>query len=170
MSLATKVRTALRTLSADAAGQLNVLGHDGDTARVDGAQVRVLEKADQVGLGGLLQGGDGSALEAKVGLEVLGNLADKALEGQLADQQLRALLVAADLAQGDCAGPEPMGLLDAASRARNLLAGSLGGDGLAGRLATGGLASGLLGTGHGTGLGRRLHTVVSQRRITKICR
>ena len=90
----------LRALAADAAGQLDVLGHDGDALGVDGAQVGVLEQAHQVGLAGLLQRQDGAALEAQVRLEVLGNLADQALEGQLADEQLRALLVLADLAAG----------------------------------------------------------------------
>jgi hypothetical protein len=42
---------------------------------------RVLEQPDEVGLAGLLQRGDGAGLEAQVGLEVLGNLADEALEG-----------------------------------------------------------------------------------------
>ena len=44
----------LGALSADAAGQLDVLGHDGHALGVDGAQVGVLEEADQVGLGSLL--------------------------------------------------------------------------------------------------------------------
>ena len=100
----------LRALAADAAGQLHVLGHDGDALGVDGAQVGVLEQAHQVGLAGLLQRQDGGALEAQVGLEVLGDLADQALEGQLADQQLGALLVLADLAQGDGARAVPVGL------------------------------------------------------------
>ena len=80
---------------------------------MDGAQVGVLEEADQVGLGGLLKGQDSGALEAEVGLEVLGDLTDQALEGQLADQQLGGLLVLADLAQGDGSGPVAMGLLHA---------------------------------------------------------
>ena len=80
-------------LPADAAGELHVLGHDGDAARVDGAQVRVLEQADEVGLGGLLQGKHGRSLEAEVGLEVLGDLADEALEGELADEELGGLLI-----------------------------------------------------------------------------
>ena len=42
--------TASRALTADAAGELYVLGHDGDTLSVDGAQVGVLKKANQVGL------------------------------------------------------------------------------------------------------------------------
>lgn len=61
----------------------------------------------QVSLGRLLQGKDGRALEAKIGLEVLGDLTDKTLEGKLADEKLRRLLVAADFAQGHRAGPVP---------------------------------------------------------------
>ena len=40
----------LSSLSTDAAGELDVLVHDGDTLGVDGAQVGVLEQTDQVGL------------------------------------------------------------------------------------------------------------------------
>ena len=83
----------LGPLATDPPGQLDVLGHDGDALGVDGAQVGVLEQAHQVGLAGLLQGHHGGALEPQVGLEVLGDLADQALEGQLADQQLGGLLV-----------------------------------------------------------------------------
>ena len=50
---------------------------------MDRAQVGVLEQADEVGLGSLLEGQDGRGLEAQVGLEVLGDLADEALEGEL---------------------------------------------------------------------------------------
>ena len=109
---------------------------------MDGAQVGVLEQADEVGLGGLLEGEDGGALEAQVRLEVLGDLADEALEGELADEQLGGLLVAADLAERDRAGAVAVRLLDAA-RGRGRLARRLGGELLAGRLATGGLAGGL---------------------------
>jgi len=35
---------SLCALAADATGQLDVLGHDGDALGVDGAQVRVLEQ------------------------------------------------------------------------------------------------------------------------------
>jgi len=101
----------LCTLSTDPPGQLDVLGHDGDTLGVDGAQVGVLEQPNQVGLAGLLQGTDGSGLEPQVSLEVLSNLPDQPLEGQLADQQLSGLLVTPDLTESDCAGPVPMGLL-----------------------------------------------------------
>ena len=105
----------LSALATDAAGQLDVLGHDGHALGVDGSQVGVLEQAHQVGLSSLLQGQHGAALEAQVGLEVLGDLTHQALEGQLADQQLRALLVLADLTQSHCtravsAGQQDQGL------------------------------------------------------------
>ena len=135
--LANQPATAnLRALATDAAGQLDVLGHDGDALGVDGAQVGVLEEGDQVRLGGLLQRKDGLGAEAQVVLEVLGDFAHQALEGQLADQQVRRLLVLADLAQGDRARAVAVGLLDAAS-GRGRLAGGLGGQLLAGRLVRG---------------------------------
>ena len=44
-------------------------------------------------------------------LEVLGDFAHEALEGELADEQLGRLLVATDLAQRDGARTEAMGFL-----------------------------------------------------------
>ena len=114
---------------------------------MDGAQVGVLEEANQVGLRGLLQSKDGGTLEAKVGLEVLGDLADEALERELADEQLGGLLVLADLAESHGAGAVAVGLLDAAGGGGGL-AGCLGGELLARGLAAGALASGLLGACH----------------------
>jgi hypothetical protein len=66
----------LVALTAEAAGKLNVLGLDGDTLGVDGAEVGVLEEGDEVGLDGLLESTDGRRLEAKITLEVLGDFAD----------------------------------------------------------------------------------------------
>ena len=137
----------LSTLASYATGQLDVLRHDGHSLGVDGAQVRVLEQADQIGLARLLKGHHGRALEAQVGLEVLGNLADETLEGQLANQQLCALLVATDLTQGDRPWTVTMGLLDA-SRRRGALACSLGRQLLPRGLASRRLASRLLSTCH----------------------
>ena len=116
---------------------------------MDGAEVGVLEEADKVGLSSLLEGEDGRRLEAEVGLEVLGDLADEALEGELADEQLGGLLVATDLAERDGAGTVAVGLLDAAG-GRGRLASGLGGELLAGSLATGRLPGGLLSTCHDT--------------------
>lgn len=106
------VRARLGLLTAETAGEGNVLGLDGDTLGVDGSQVGVLEEADEVGLGGLLERSDGRALEAEVGLEVLGNLTDETLEGQLADEELSRLLVATNLTKSDGTGLVTVGLLD----------------------------------------------------------
>ena len=73
---------------------------------------RTLEESDEVGLSGLLQGQDGGSLEAQIVLEILGNLAHQSLEGQLAQQQISRLLVAADLAQSDGSGAVAVRLLD----------------------------------------------------------
>lgn len=69
------------------------------------------------------------------------------LEGELADQQLGALLVTTDLTQSDGTRLVAVRLLDTSGGGRGL-AGSLGGELLAGSLATGGLTGGLLGAGH----------------------
>lgn len=91
----------LRALTTEAARELDVLALDGDTLGVDGAEVGVLEEGDEVGLNGLLERTDGGALEAEVALEVLGDLTDETLEGELADEELGRLLVAADLTESD---------------------------------------------------------------------
>ena len=66
-----KQAKSLSPLATDAAGELDVLGHDGHTLGMDGSQVGVLEQTHQVGLSSLLQGKDCRALEAQVSLEVL---------------------------------------------------------------------------------------------------
>ena len=137
----------LGTLSTDAAGKLDVLGHDGDTLGVDGAQVGVLKETNQVGLRGLLEGHDSRGLEAEVSLEVLSDFSDKALEGQLADEKLSGLLVTTDLTESNGTRAVTVGLLDTSGGGGRLASG-LGGQLLPGGLATSGLASGLLGTGH----------------------
>ena len=145
--LASKGGIELGTLSTDPSGQLDVLGHDGDPLGVDGAQVGVLEESDEVSLAGLLEGHDGGALEPQVGLEVLGNLPDQTLEGQLADEELGGLLVPPDLTEGDGTGPVPVGLLDTAGGGCGFASG-LGGQLLPGGLASGRFTCGLLGTSH----------------------
>lgn len=114
---------------------------------MDGAEVRVLEKGGQVGLRSLLQRHEGVRLETKVSLEVLNNLAHKALERELPDEKLRGLLVATDLPEGNGAGPVAVGLLVILVR-RGRLASCLACQLLPGSLASSGLACGLLGAGH----------------------
>lgn len=80
---------------------MDVLGLDGNTLGMDGAKVGVFEKRDEVGLNGFLEGTDSGRLESQIGLEVLSNLTDQALEGEFADQELSRLLVSTNLTEGD---------------------------------------------------------------------
>ena len=68
---------------------------------MDGAKVGIFEKRDEVGLDGLLKSTDGGRLEAEIGFEVLSDLTDETLEGELADEKLGGLLVTTDLAKRD---------------------------------------------------------------------
>jgi hypothetical protein len=138
---------ALSTLATDAAGKLDVLWLVGDRVGVVGAVGGVLEETNEVSLRGLLESSNSGALEAEVGLEVLGNLANEALEWQLADQELGRLLVTTDLTKSDGTWAITMGLLDTTG-CWGALAGGLGGQLLAWGLATSRLAGSLLGTSH----------------------
>jgi hypothetical protein len=144
-----------RSFLPDPASELNVLGHDGDTLCMDGAQVGVLEESHKVGLGYLLQGKDCRSLEAfgffPFYLEFLGDLADETLEGELSKQQIGGFLITTDLTESDGSWAVTVGLLDAGVRAGwRLTTARLGGELLAGRkdLASGGFAGGLFGAGH----------------------
>jgi hypothetical protein len=130
----------LGTFATDATGQLNILGHDGDALGVNAAQVGIFEESDQIGLGRLLQGQHGTALKAQVALEILGNLTDQTLKGQLTDQQVGTLLVTTNLTERDSSRAVSMGLLHAA-RGRRGLASGLGRELFARGLASGAFTS-----------------------------
>ena len=66
----------LVSLASETAGQLNILGLDGDTLGVDGAEVGILEERDEVRLDRLLESTDGRRLESEIALEVLGDFTD----------------------------------------------------------------------------------------------
>ena len=68
---------------------------------MNGAQIGIFEKRDEVSLHRLLESTNSRGLEAEVGLEVLRNLSHQALERKLADQELSRLLVTTDLTEGD---------------------------------------------------------------------
>jgi len=61
--------SALWLLTTQAAGQEQVLGHDGDTTSMNGAVVDIFEETSQVGLGGFLHSSNGRALEADISLQ-----------------------------------------------------------------------------------------------------
>ena len=107
---------------------------DSDTLGVDGSEVGVLEQRDKVGFRSFLKCHDRRGLEAKIrlhtkvrttrwtevvietNLEVLRNFTNKTLEGKLADEELRRLLVPTDLTKSDGTRPEAVGLLNTSGR------------------------------------------------------
>lgn len=104
---------------------------------MNGTQVGVFEERDKVGLDGLLESTDGRGLEAQIRLEVLGDLTNKTLEWQLADEELSRLLVATNLTEGDGSWLVAVRLLDTTG-GRCGFAGGLGGESLTWGLATSG--------------------------------
>jgi hypothetical protein len=89
------MRDISKSVAPDSPGELEVLGHDRDSAGVDGAQVGVLEQRHEVGLSSLLEGENGRRLESQFLLELVGELTDwisesstEPLEGQLPDEQV----------------------------------------------------------------------------------
>merc|ERR1712089_79722 len=110
----------LSSFTTDPPGQLDVLGHDGDTLGVDGAEVSVLKQTNQISLAGLLEGHDGRALESQVGLEILSDLTDQTLERKLADEKLGGLLVSPDLTESHGTRSVPVWLLHTPSSGSGL--------------------------------------------------
>ena len=121
----------LRSLSSDSAGQLDIFRHDSHALGMDGCEIRVFEKTYEVSLGRFLKSEDGRSLETKISLEILGNLTNKPLEGELANEELSGLLVATDFAKSDSSGSVAMRLLHS-SGGRRTFASSLGGELFAG--------------------------------------
>ena len=101
----------LSTFSTNASCQLDVLGHDGYSLGVNSAQISVLEQTDQISLSCLLKSRHSRALETQIGLEILGDFTDQALEWELPDEKLCGFLVLADFSESDGSWPESVRLL-----------------------------------------------------------
>jgi hypothetical protein len=104
---------------------------------VNGTQVGIFEERDEVSLNGFLEGANSRALESEVALEVLSNLTNETLEGELSNQELSALLVPTDFTESDGSWLITMWLLDTTSRWVGLASG-LGGESLTWGFATSG--------------------------------
>jgi len=98
-------------LSANTASKLDILGHDSHTLGVNSAQVGILKETNKVCFGCFLQSKNRRRLEAKVGLEILSNFTDKALERCLTNEKVSRLLVLSDFTKGDSSGAVPVWLL-----------------------------------------------------------
>ena len=112
---------------ANPAGQSHVLHHDGDPSTVNGHQVGVLKQANEVGLTRFLKSSKGRSLEAQLIPMVFGNLPHQALKGKLANEQLSAPLVPANLTKSNGTRPVTMRLLllDAATQTTTTLRSTL---------------------------------------------
>lgn len=141
------VANKLGTFTPDSSGELDILGHDSNSFGVDGAQVGILEKTNEVCFASLLQSHDSWALESQIGLEILGDLTNKSLEWKFPDQKFSALLVTTDFSQGDGSGPVSVWFLHTSCGWGTFTCG-LGSQLLSWGFATGGLTSGLLCTSH----------------------
>jgi len=75
-------------VSADAFGELEIFGHDGDSLGMDGAEVGVLEQGHEIGLGRFLEGQNRLTLEPDFLFELGGDLPHQSLEGELSDEQI----------------------------------------------------------------------------------
>ena len=82
---------------------------------MNGSQICVLEQGDEVSLAGLLQSHHRRALEAQVGLKVLRDLTNQALEWEFADKELGRLLIPPDFTESNSSWTEAMRLLDTSS-------------------------------------------------------
>merc|ERR1719342_1695757 len=87
----------LGTFSSNPSSELNVLGHYRDPFRVDGTKIGVLKQTNKIGLTCFLKSHHSRTLESQIGLEILGDLSNEALEWKLTDQQFGGLLVTTDL-------------------------------------------------------------------------
>ncbi len=70
----------LETVTANAASQQHVLGHDGHTLGVNGAQIGVFKQSDQERFSRLLKSEHRLRLEAQFGFEVHRDIADQTLK------------------------------------------------------------------------------------------
>lgn len=80
-----QARGHLSPFATDPASELNVLWHNSNPLSMDGAEISVLKKPNQVRFRSLLESSNSGALEAEIGLEVLGDFAHQPLERKLAD-------------------------------------------------------------------------------------
>ena len=126
---------------------MHVLGHDGNSLGVDGAEVGVFEETGHVSFGGFLESEDGRGLESEVVLVLRGDFSDESLEGKLSDEELSRFLESSDFSESDGTGSESVGLLETTGGV-GLLDGALVGDVLSGGFSSGVLSGSGFSSGH----------------------
>ena len=114
---------------------------------MDGAQVGIFEKTDQISFSSFLESQDSRALESQISLVVMSDFSDESLERKLSDEEISGLLVLSDFSEGNGTGSISMGFLDTTGSGGGFSS-SLGSELLSGSLGTGRLSGGLLSSGH----------------------
>lgn len=94
---------------------MKILGHDGDSFRVDRTEVGILEQTDKVSFSCFLKCEDSLRLESYVVFHLHRDVSYESLEGKFANKQVRRLLILADFSERDCARSELVGLLHSSS-------------------------------------------------------
>merc|ERR1719150_3431683 len=114
---------------------------------MDGAQVGIFKKSNQISLRSFLESHDSTRLKPQICLEILSNFTDKSLEGQLADQKLGRLLVTTDFTESHGTRTITMWFLHS-SGSGSRFPGSFGSQLFARSLSSGGFTGGLFSTSH----------------------
>merc|ERR1719328_539722 len=114
---------------------------------MDGAQVGIFEKSNQISLGCFLKSHDSARLKSQVSLEILSNFTNKSLEGQLANQKLGRLLVTTNFTKSHSTGTITMWFLHS-SGSRSRFPCSFCSQLFTRSLSSGGFTGGLFGTSH----------------------
>ena len=94
-------------LPSDMSGQLDILRHDCDAFDVNGAQVSVFKKTDEICLCHLLQCQDCPTGKVEPAFKVLGNLPYQSLKWEPSYKHLHRLLESADFTKGHSTWPIP---------------------------------------------------------------
>ena len=108
---------------------------------MDGAQVGIFEKTDQVSFGGFLESQDSGALESQVTFEFLGDFSNQSLERELSQKEISRFLIFSDFSEGNGTGSESVGFLDTSG----------GGGGLSSLLGSKGFSWSFLSSGFSSG-------------------
>ena len=66
-------KTESESFSSNSSGQLDVLGHDGDSLGMNGTEIGVFKESNEICLTGLLKGQNRAGLESQFSLVIMSN-------------------------------------------------------------------------------------------------
>ena len=136
-----QVSIVLEPLTTDAASQIDVLLHDGDSRGVDGTKIGIFEETSEITLSCLLKSEKSLRLESQLTVDAVANAPNETLEWSLSQKKIRDLLVPLDLSQCNCARSPAHLLLHATLSRGGLLDSLLGLDSASALANLGGLGT-----------------------------